>query len=116
MTTVKLQNIPANYHTTAPSFLTQFLNWTKSQENDRLLWLGIILAAHGCILTPMTVMSVFLIGAGNLSLVVLAIIAMGMALVPNLAAQPTKITIPLFVLSVLLDLAILATCVFQNVL
>ena len=80
------------------------------------MWLGIILAAHGCILTPMTVMSVFLIGAGNLALVVLAIIAMGMALVSNLAAQPTRVTIPVFVLSVLIDLSILVACVFQNVL
>lgn len=116
MTTVKLHNIPANYHTSAPSFLTRFISWTRTQENNRLLWLGIILAAHGCILTPMTVMSVFLIGAGNLALVVLAIIAMGMALVSNLAAQPTRVTIPVFVLSVLIDLSILVACVFQNVL
>jgi hypothetical protein len=116
MTTVKLHNIPANYHTPAPSFLAQFITWTKSQEKNRLLWLGIILAAHGCILTPMTVMSILLVGAGNLSLVILAIIAMGMALVSNLAAQPTKVTIPVFLLSVLIDLAIFAISVFQNVL
>jgi hypothetical protein len=36
----------------------------------------------------------------------LAIIAMGMALVTNLAALPTKITIPVFLLSIIIDIAI----------
>ena len=116
MTTAKLQTVNANYHTSSPSYLTQFLTWCKSQQPNRLLWLGVIIAARGCVLTPMTVMSVFLIGAGNLTLVVMAIIAMGIALVSNLAAQPTKVTIPAFALSVLIDLVILAACVFQQVL
>ena len=48
----------------------------------------------------------------NLYLFVLAIAAMGMTLVTNLAALPTKITIPVFVLSILIDLAIVISCVF----
>jgi hypothetical protein len=41
-----------------------------------------------------------------------AIIAMSIALVTNLAAMPTKITIPAFALSVVMDIAILFSCVF----
>jgi hypothetical protein len=33
-----------------------------------------------------------------------------MALVTNLAAMPTKITIPVFVLSVLIDIAVIISC------
>ena len=70
-----------------------------------MLWLGIALTGHGCILTPLTVMAVLLAGT-NLYLFILAIVAMGMSLVTNLAAMPTKITIPVFILSILIDIAI----------
>jgi hypothetical protein len=36
---------------------------------------------------------------------------MGITLVTNLAAMPTKITIPVFFLSVLVDLVIIASCI-----
>lgn len=81
------------------------MNWCKGQEENRLLWLGIALAGHGCILTPLTVMAVFLTGT-NMFLFMLAIIAMGMALVTNLAAMPTKVTIPVLVASILMDIVI----------
>jgi hypothetical protein len=35
------------------------------------------------------------------------IVAMGISLVSNLAAMPTKITIPLFVLSIIIDLVVI---------
>jgi hypothetical protein len=50
-------------------------------------------------------MAVLLAGT-NLTLFLIAIVAMGMSLVTNLAAMPTKITIPIFVLSILLDLLV----------
>ena len=92
------------------SFLEKFINWCKGQEENRLLWLGIALAGHGCILTPLTVMAVLLAGT-NLFLFILAIVAMGMSLVTNLAAMPTKITIPVLVLSILIDIAIVIASV-----
>ena len=116
MTTVNIQTTGVNYNDSSPSLFTQFINWTKGQEQNRLLWVGLIIAAHGCILTPITVMAVLVGGAPSLSLVVLAIIAMGMALVTNLAAQPTKVTIPVFLLSVVLDVAILVTSIIQQTL
>jgi hypothetical protein len=85
------------------------MNWCKGQEENRLLWLGIALAGHGCILTPLTVMTVLLAGT-NLFLFVLALVAMGMSLVTNLAAMPTKITIPVLVFSILIDIAIVVSC------
>jgi hypothetical protein len=87
------------------SFISRFLNWCHEQQPNRLLWLGIILSFHGCILTPLTVMAVLLAGT-KLTLFLIAIVAMGMSLVTNLAAMPTKITIPIFVLSILLDLLV----------
>ena len=89
------------------SVLSKFFAWSHAQQANRLLWLGVILAFHGCILTPLTVMAVLLAGT-NLTLFIIAIVAMGMSLVTNLAAMPTKITIPVFALSILVDLVIVA--------
>lgn len=88
---------------------TRFMNWCKGQDENRFMWVGIALAGHGCILTPLTVMAVLLAGT-NMFLFMLCIISMGMALVTNLAAMPTRITIPVFALSVLINIAVLISC------
>ena len=88
------------------SLPTRFFRWCSGQEQYRLAWLAAILAIHGCILTPITVLAVF---AGGNSIVMwpFAIGAMAIALVSNLAAMPTKYTIPIFFLSVLIDVALI---------
>jgi hypothetical protein len=96
--------------TSSPSLFSRFLNWCENQQDQRLLWVGLALAGHGCILTPLTIMAVLLAGT-NLFLFMLGLIAMGMALVTNLAALPTKITIPVFILSILIDIAIVIACI-----
>ncbi len=92
-----------------PGLFTRFMNWCKGQDENRFLWVGIALAGHGCILTPLTVMAVLMAGT-NMFLFMLCIISMGMALVTNLAAMPTRITIPVFALSVLINIAVLISC------
>ena len=110
-TTTLNQTLTSQYRESVarPTFLSHFFTWCNKQQENRLLWLGIVLTGHGCILTPLTVMAVLLAGT-NLFLFVAAIVAMGMALVTNLAALPTKITIPVFFLSILVDIAIVIAC------
>ena len=91
------------------SVFTKFFKWCTNQEENRLLWLGLALAGHGCILTPLTIFAVVLAGT-NLVLFMTAIVAMSMAVVTNLAAMPTKYTIPIFLFSILIDLGILIAC------
>jgi len=88
------------------SFSTRFFKWCIGQEQYRLAWLAAILAIHGCMLTPITVLAVF---AGGNSIVMwpFAIGAMAIALISNLAAMPTKYTIPIFFFSVLIDVALI---------
>ena len=95
------------------SLLKKIMNWCNCQEKNRLLWLGIALTAHGCIITPVTIMAVLFAG-NSMFLFVLALVAMGATLVTNLAAMPTKITIPVFILSTLIDIAIIVSCVFTG--
>ena len=88
------------------SLFSKFISWSDAQQGNRLLWLGLILSIHGCILTPLTVMAVLLAGT-NLTLFMVTIVAMGISLVSNLAAMPTKLTIPLFALSIVMDLVVI---------
>lgn len=93
----------------APSVFTRFFNWCEGQEQYRFGWLAAALSVHGCALTPITLFAIILSGA-NILLFVTALVAMGMALVTNLAAMPTKVTIPIFFLSILIDLSIIISC------
>lgn len=89
-----------------PSLFTKFMTWCQNQQEDRLLWLGIALAGHGCVITPITVFFIVMAGL-SFPLFMIALLSMAMALVANLAALPTKITIPVLLLSVLVDAAVL---------
>lgn len=101
---------------TAPersSWLSTFLAWAQNQNENRITWLAIALTAHGCALTPITVM-VVMTTTYNFTLFMAAIGAMALALVTNLAALPTKITIPAFFLSVIADVAIVAAALIST--
>jgi hypothetical protein len=88
----------------------RFIHWCDIQEKNRLFWLGIALCGHGCFLTPATILAVVLAGT-PIALFMTAMATMTMVLVTNLAAQPTKVTVPIFFLSVLVDLGIILSCV-----
>lgn len=92
------------------SLAKRFITWCKRQDNNRLTWLAGILTGHGCIITPLTVMFIMITG-NNMVFWPIAMAAMGMCLVVNLAVLPTKITIPVFLLSVVIDLVIIITAV-----
>jgi len=107
METISATHNSAYYSTEKQlSLFSRFIVWSDAQQGNRLLWLGLILSFHGCILTPLAVMAVLLAGT-NLTLFMITIVAMGISLVSNLAAMPTKLTIPLFALSIVMDLVVI---------
>ena len=109
-TTILRHNIalPRAAKTAKPSLFGKFMTWSENQQENRMLWIGLGVAGHGCVLTPLTIMLVLATG-NNLMLFMLATAAMAMVLVTNLAAMPTKITIPVFVFSILIDIGIIVT-------
>jgi hypothetical protein len=111
MSTTTLNHSISVSENQSTSLWRRFMKFCNDQQEFRLLWLGIALAGHGCILTPLTVMAVLLAGT-NLYLFILALVAMGLSLVTNLAAMPTKVTIPVFILSILIDIAIIIATIF----
>lgn len=97
-----------NEGTLKTSLPARFIQWCKDQQENRLLWLGFALAGQGCFLAPAAIFVVLVTG-GNFLLFMTALIAMAMTLVTNLAAMPTKITIPFFFASILLNIAVVIT-------
>lgn len=106
--------LPSSTHTGTDTIriplLGRFFEWCRNQEENRILWIGVILSAHGCIITPLTLMFVMLFG-NSMVLWPFAIAAIFMCLVVNLAALPTKITLPVFVLSLLIDAGIIIAAI-----
>jgi hypothetical protein len=97
-------------HAAKKSVWKKFIDWCDSQEKFRFGWLGAAITLHGCILTILTMFAVIM--SGNHFIFWPFIIgAMGVTLVVNLAAMPTKITIPIFFFSILIDLAIIVSCI-----
>jgi hypothetical protein len=94
------------------SVWTHFISWCKGQEKNRFMWLAAGLTGHGCFITPLTLFVVMLSG-NSMFLWALVIAAMTMTLVTNLAALPTKITVPVFFLSVLIDLGVILSCIIS---
>ena len=102
---------PAYQHSVKEkSVVSRFFDWCQSQEKYRFGWLSAILAGHGCFITPLTLLFVMI--AGNSMLLWAFVIgAMGASLITNLAALPTKITIPVFFLSLLVDVVVVVNCI-----
>lgn len=111
MATTIQQTISTTYTGTSSktSVFNRFIQWCEGQQKNRFTWLGLALVGHGCVLTPITLFAVIL--SGNFIFFwVMAIVAMMTALVTNLAAMPTKYTIPAFFISIVMDLVIIASC------
>ena len=92
------------------SLWKKFINWCEGQEKYRFGWLAAAITLHGCVLTIFTMFAVILAG-NHFIFWPFVIAAMAMTLISNLAAMPTKITIPAFFFSVIIDLIIIACCV-----
>jgi hypothetical protein len=88
------------------SLLERFMYWADNQNANRIGWMGIALGVHGCFITPLTAM-VVMATTYNFALLSATIAAMAFSLVTNLAALPTRITIPVFFLSIAADLIII---------
>jgi len=87
----------------------RFITWADGQEENCFGWVAFSIAGHGCAFTIMTVATILLTG-NHFIFWPFAIAAMTIPLVLNLAALPTKITIPVLFFSVLMDLVIVGLC------
>lgn len=112
-----IQNIysPANVLATQKqSFLSKFIAWCNGQEKYRFGWVASILAIHGCVLAPITVLAIAF-SSNSMIFWGMLIGGIAMSLIVNLAAMPTKITIPVFFLSILIDIVVIAGSIYTAI-
>ena len=106
-TTIKYAYSAASSRTNIKTSLwSKFINWADKQEENRFGWTAFAIAGHGCVFTIITV-AIVLVTGNNFIFWLFAIAAMTACLIVNLAALPTKITIPVLFFSLLADLAII---------
>jgi hypothetical protein len=86
----------------------KLIAYAESQQEKRLLWSAISVLGHGTIFTIATFATVILTG-NDFYLLAATCLTMSMVLVVNLAALPTKYTIPIFFFSLLTDIIIMVT-------
>jgi hypothetical protein len=91
------------------SLWKRFITWCDSQEEYRLGWTAGIFFGHGCIFTIITVLAILFTG-NHFIFWPFAILAIAAPLITNMAALPTRIVIPVFFASLVVDLLIIALC------
>lgn len=96
------------------SLFSRFIQWSDAQQESRLFWLALALGGFGCVLTPLTILLIVALTGMNLVLFMTAMAAMAISLIVNLAALPTKITIPVLLVSVLVNLLVIAIAVSMS--
>ena len=93
--------------------LTRFTTWCAAQEKNRMLWIGSVLGVHGCILTPITLAFVIFAGIQTWMLALTAGSIM-LSLVAVLSAVPMKNAIPVWTISLITNLALIAAAIVSG--
>src|SRR5580693_6636603 len=78
------------------SFAARLIQWATNQDAEHhVAWVGISIIASSAVFFPLTMAAVLLNGAG-FGLIIVAMISLSIVVIANLAAMPTRYTIPLF--------------------
>lgn len=91
----------------------RFMEWSEAQEERRFFWITINFL--GCIgmMLPATITAILLLANNDFTFWLLACIVNVPVLALNLAAQPTKITVPLLAFAVIANLGIILACAVE---
>jgi len=92
------------------NYLTRFLTWCKAQETDKFLWLALTFFAQIGLALPVTAFSIVFLGGNNYLLWIIICAVNVPTLVLNLAALPTKITLPFLFFAWVTELVIILYC------
>ena len=112
ITHLELSQSNSRYSTAPGSSITaawqKFISYAERQEERRFLWTSIAILGHATFFTLGTLILVLATG-NEFFLFTATCVTMAVVLAVNLAALPTKYTIPVFFLSLLADVAIMVT-------
>jgi hypothetical protein len=88
------------------NLLTRFLTWTKNEEKNHIAWMGISITTMSAVFFPIT-MSAILFNGAIFKLIIGAIFSLAFVVIANLAALPTKYTIPVFLTGIIIDIVLI---------
>jgi hypothetical protein len=93
------------------SIATRFINWSTNEQKNRIAWVGISIVVITAVFFPITMVSILIHGA-SFKLIIGAMFSLILVVVPNLAALPTRYTIPAFFTGVFIDIILIAFSFF----
>jgi len=112
----RLQDLQAedlyNYHVSnrSQTLISKFFSWCQAQESDRFMWLAITLFTQIGLTLPLTAVFITFLGGNNFVWWVILAAVNIPVLVLNLAAFPTKITLPFVFFGWLTQALIIVSC------
>jgi len=86
--------------------ISRFSAWLNREEKNRIAWVGISITAMAAVFFPLT-MSAILYNGAVFKLIIGAMVSLSLVVITNLAALPTKYTIPAFFLGVGIDIVLI---------
>jgi hypothetical protein len=89
---------------------SKFINWCEGQEENKMLWLVLSYLGQIGMALPCTLAAILFLGGNNFTLWIIACVINVPVLAINLAAQPTKITIPTLLFAWTVDVSIILYC------
>lgn len=98
---------PAYESRTRVNIFDRIMRFAEAQEENHFGWVGASIMIQASLLFPMAMLTVVATG-GPFYLIAFAIAALAMVVVTNLAALPTKYTIPALIISAIMDFLIVA--------
>ena len=87
------------------------LAWCEAQQESRLLWMGLAFLGLTIFAIPCIAMSYWLLGINNFNLWIITFVVNVPVLAINLAAQPTKVTLPALFFSWAINLTIILSTI-----
>ena len=100
--------------TSRPFVFYRFFDWAaKQDEKNHVGWVGASVMLMAGVIFPAT-LAIILLNGAEFSLVMAAMSSLILVVVANLAALPTKYTIPFLVLGTVADLAIIISSFFMK--
>lgn len=94
------------------SGISKIFKWAEKQDKiNHVTWVGICVTLMAGVLFPVT-MTIILLNGAAFSLIMTAMVAMVLVVVSNLAALPTKYTIPILFFGALIDLVAIVCSFF----
>jgi uncharacterized membrane protein (UPF0136 family) len=86
------------------SAIGKFFEWAANEDKEHhVAWVGVSITAMAAVFFPLT-MAVILVNGAAFGLIITAMISLALVVITNLAAMPTRYTIPFFILGILIDI------------